>query len=370
MKIAIFLYDFHGGGAERVAVVFANQFHRMGHRVEVVVNKDRGPHRKNLDVDIPVRKLGSEQGWRNIFELARYFREEKPEVLFAHQTTPNLIAGFARLLAPCPVVVGVEHGEMQETYRMSPNWKAKVYYRTTPLVYGILDRLVCISRNVADSVRRFTHRNGLPIEVRPNPVIDERAATRKMQTPSIAWLADKTLPVIVAVGRMEEQKNYPLLLDAFAKVRANRPARLVILGEGSLKGQLEAQAQRLGIADDVLMPGFDDNPFACIRAADVLAMSSHWEGLPTVTIEALYCGTTVVSTLNSTGIVDILENGRHGILTPLGDADALAAGILQALDHPFDPAAQIARAEAFLAPRVAEVYLDLFRRLLAAKTAR
>jgi glycosyltransferase involved in cell wall biosynthesis len=155
------------------------------------------------------------------------------------------------------------------------------------------------------------------------------------------------------------QKDQATLLRAFARVRARRPARLLILGEGNQRLALEALARELGIAADVRMPGFVPNPLAYMRRAAVFVLSSAWEGLPTVLIEALACGCPVVSTDCPAGPAEILDYGRYGRLTPVGDVEALAAAITASVEDGPDRTALEQRALAFSAERAAVAYIGL-----------
>jgi glycosyltransferase involved in cell wall biosynthesis len=154
-------------------------------------------------------------------------------------------------------------------------------------------------------------------------------------------------------------KNFSLLLAAFARLRAQRPARLLILGEGRERLRLEAAAHELGIDADVALPGHVDNPYAAFSRASLFVLSSDWEGLPTVLIEALACGCPVVSTDCPSGPAEILERGRYGSLVPVGDAVALAHAMARTLDQPPAPETLRLRSEAFTLERSAGRYLDL-----------
>jgi glycosyltransferase involved in cell wall biosynthesis len=137
--------------------------------------------------------------------------------------------------------------------------------------------------------------------------------------------------VVLGVGRLTAQKDFPSLIRAFAKVRAQKPCRLVILGEGELRGELEALVASLDLSADVALPGFTDNPFAWMRQSSLFVLSSAWEGFGNVLVEAMACGTPVVSTNCPSGPAEILENGRWGRLVPVGDVDALADAMLATL---------------------------------------
>jgi glycosyltransferase involved in cell wall biosynthesis len=165
--------------------------------------------------------------------------------------------------------------------------------------------------------------------------------------------------VIVAVGRLAAQKDFATLLRAFARLRAQQPARLLILGEGRERPQLEALARELGIADAVAMPGYAENPFAALARADLYVMSSRYEGLPGALIQALACGCRIVSTDCPSGPAEILDHSRYGRLVPVGDEKALAGAMQEALAAPHDAQRQRERAALFSVPRAVDAYLEL-----------
>lgn len=167
------------------------------------------------------------------------------------------------------------------------------------------------------------------------------------------------MQVLVTAGRFVAEKDFPTLLRAFAILRARRPLGLLILGDGDLRTQLVELANDLGISRDIAMPGFAGNPFAYLARGDVFVLSSISEGLPTVLVEAMACGTPVVSTDCQSGPAEILDGGRYGPLVPVGDAEALAAAIESELDHPTDADMLKARARQFSGEAAATAYLAL-----------
>jgi glycosyltransferase involved in cell wall biosynthesis len=169
------------------------------------------------------------------------------------------------------------------------------------------------------------------------------------------WLGGG-VPLVLAVGRLHPQKDFPTLLRAFRIVRDARPARLVILGEGGERPTLEAEVARLNLGDDVALPGFVANPWAWLAKADLFALSSVWEGLPTVVIESLAVGTPVVATDCPHGPLEILDGGRFGKLVPVGDAAALGGAILAALAEPRRSAELAERGAEYSVPRSADAY--------------
>lgn len=234
------------------------------------------------------------------------------------------------------------------------------WMRSVPgLIRRFFPRADCVvgpSRGVVDDVREIT---GLPADrfrVIVNPVYRPEITELARQQPEHPWLADGDVPVIVAAGKLKPQKDYPTLLEAFARVREQRPVRLIILGRGPLREALTAQAEALGISADLDMPGHVKNPYAFFGNAAAFVLSSAWEGLPNVLIEAMACGSPVVSTDCPSGPIEILDGGRVGWLVPVGDAGAMAAAILATLDSPPEREAIIARARDFSFDRVIADY--------------
>jgi glycosyltransferase involved in cell wall biosynthesis len=221
------------------------------------------------------------------------------------------------------------------------------------------DCIVAVSEGVADDL---VSEVGLPrsaIRVIYNPVVTPELAARAEEPLVHPWLVPGSAPVLLAAGRLSAQKDFPTLLRAFARVRAARPARLIILGEGELRAQLEAQAVALGLGEDVQFPGFVENPYAYMRRAGVFVLSSAWEGFGIVLVEAMACGAPVVSTDCPVGPAEILEGGRYGPLVPIGDDGALAHAILSALDCPMDPERLRARAGDFALEKIGRQYLEV-----------
>ena len=192
-----------------------------------------------------------------------------------------------------------------------------------------------------------------------NPVVSAslvRAADRPAGHP---WLDRPGPQVVLATGRLIEQKDFPTLPAAFAKVLACRPARLIVLGKGPLLPALTAQAEELGVARHVDFPGFAENPYAFMAKAGVFVLSSRWEGLGNVLIQAMACGCPVVSTDCPHGPAEILEDGRWGELVPVGDSRALSEAMFRALDRLPPHEALRERASAFGVDQAVARYEEL-----------
>jgi glycosyltransferase involved in cell wall biosynthesis len=225
--------------------------------------------------------------------------------------------------------------------------------------------VVAVSSGVAEDLVATTGLRREHITVIHNPVVTPELEERAQAPLEHAWFAPGEPPVVLSVGRLVAPKDYPTLVRAFARVRAVRPARLVILGEGSQREALLALAAKLGIADDVTLPGFVANPFAYVSRCAVFALSSAWEGFGIVLVEALALGCPVVSTDCPSGPAEILEHGSHGLLVPVGDDEAMAQAILSAIEAPGDPERRKARAAEFAVDQAVDRYIETLRNAIS-----
>lgn len=283
--------------------------------------------------------------WRRLGALTGYLRERSPVALYAAGDSANLLALVARrnAAAPTRVVVGLHAvpGPSRRPERTGPlrGWLAeRPVFRALPQADGI----VAVSRGVAD---RWSRAAGIPrgrFTTIYNPVVGPDLPRLAAAVPDHPFFAPDAPPVILGVGRLAKEKDFATLVRAFTSVRERQPARLLILGEGPGRARLERQAADLDLAGEVSFPGHVENPYAFMARAGVLASSSRSEGLGIALIEALACGCPVVSTDCPVGPAEILESGRYGRLTPVGDPAALAEAILATLRKP--PARERSRA--------------------------
>jgi glycosyltransferase involved in cell wall biosynthesis len=219
------------------------------------------------------------------------------------------------------------------------------------------DAIVAISRGVAEDVARELRLPRERVHVIYNPVTTPRLLARAQQPLDHPWFAPGSPPVVLGVGRLVAQKDFATLLRAFARVREQRDARLLLLGEGRERDALEALVRELSIEPHVRLPGAVDNPYPYMTRAALLAVSSAWEGFGNVLVEALACGCPVASTDCPSGPSEILEGGLYGPLSPVGDAEGLARSIVALLDGPPERDGLRKRAELFSEERSAERYL-------------
>jgi glycosyltransferase involved in cell wall biosynthesis len=232
-------------------------------------------------------------------------------------------------------------------YQYYPSAKNKLAPLLFRLFYPWADTIVAVSHAAAQDIATMS---GIPrdrVKVIYNPATTPALLEKAQEPLDHPWFASGQPPVILAVGRLFKVKDFATLIRAFALVCQQRPARLMILGEGEERPALEALVQTLGIQDDVALPGFTPNPYVYMRHAAVFVLSSLSESFSNVVVEALAVGTPVISTDFPGGTREILDNGRYGTLVPVGDAQAMAAAICATLDEPPDSAALRQRANDF-----------------------
>lgn len=314
-------------------VTLAHGLADRGHAVDLVVASELGPYRHTVDHRVTVVDLKASRVAFSLPRLVRYLRWARPRVLVSTLDYANVVALWARSLARAATrVVVVEQNTISISAREASDWRQQVTPRLVARFYPWADHIVANSCGVADDLAAIT---GLPrarIEVISNPVVTAALWANTACRPMHPFFASGQPPVVLAAGRLTAQKDFPTLIRAFANVRHRHPAHLVILGEGRERPALEALVRQLGVGADVSLPGFVDNPHAYMANAAVFVLSSRWEGLPTVLIEALASGTRVVATDCPSGPREILAGGTHGALVPVGDTPAIAAAIAAALD--------------------------------------
>jgi glycosyltransferase involved in cell wall biosynthesis len=360
--LAFFLPNLEGGGAERVTLNLAAGFAARGFKTDLVLVRAEGPLLAHVPSAVRVLDLKAPAVLRSVRPLAAYLRRERPRVLLAALTSANLVAmASARMPGVSTRTVISIHCSMIEEMRDEPGLRSWALPWLIGRFHRWADAIVAVSEGAADDLVRAVRIPRERIDVIYNPIITPEVRRRALDPPPHPWFADAAGPVVIGVGRLTRQKNFPALVEAFALVMRQQPAaRLVILGEGPEREVIAAQVRRHGLEASVALPGFVDNPYACIARAAVFALSSDFEGLPTVLIESLALGTPVVSTDCPSGPREILRGGALGSLVPVGDIPALARAIVGALTSPrFSPPAEAL--ERFLPDVVLDQYQRLFR---------
>lgn len=345
-RLALFLPSLAGGGAERIMLNLAAGFTGRNYRVDLVLVKAIGEYMDRVPAGVRLVNLEASRPLTAVPALVRYLSGERPHALLATITNANLAALWALQLSGIPTCRCVVREASTLSVELAHS-SALNRLLVPPLMrctFAGAAAIVAPSRGVADDLAQITGIRRDSIKVIYNPVVSATLLARSRQLADHHWLTEEGVSIIIGIGRLTRQKDFPTLLRAFATVRHQRRARLIILGEGEDRPALAALARELGIADDFDLPGFIANPYAFLSRAALFVLSSRWEGLPGVLIEALACGVKVVATDCPSGAREILDDGTYGELVPVGDDGAMAAAMLRALSGEFvaaDPAAWI-----------------------------
>lgn len=361
-RIALFVPSLKVGGLENVFLALAHGLLDAGWGVDCVVMQGGGEFTPRLPDTAHIVTL-NRRAVSSVGPLVRYLRERRPTHLIAFSEPCNLAAVVARWWARVPVTIIVTvHNAMSVRTRYTTDRKEKLYPLLARYLYPRADRVVAVSHGVADDLAAFIGLERDRIDMLYNPLPISDIQTRGEAALDHRWFTAGQPPVILGVGRLEEQKDFPTLIRAFAHLRQQTEARLCIVGDGTQKAMLTELVRTLGIEGDVDFAGYDPNPFRYMRRADVFALSSVHEGFGVVIAEALACGCPVVSTDCPSGPAEILDGGRYGRLVPVGDAEALAAALRATLGETPDADALRARAAVFDAPQAINAYDALLRR--------
>ncbi len=335
-RLAIFLPTLVSGGTERSLMNLAVGFVNKGYPVDFLLAQCEGAFMPQFPDSVHLVELNHRhvKAIRTIISLpalVRYIRKERPAALFTGLHA-NLFAIWARRIAGVPLrLVISEQNTFSIHNQMLPIGIRQLMVELVRQNYPLADVISAVSEGVADDLSFSARIPRDRIRVIYNPIITPEMAGRVKEDINHPWFAPGELPVILSAGRLDPQKDYPLLISAFARVRQFIPSRLLILGEGSEQVALMSLARQLGIEGEVGFPGFVSNPYPYMARASVFVLSSKWEGLPTVLAEALFCGVPIISTDCPSGPREILREGLYGRLVPVGDVDCLTEAILSAL---------------------------------------
>ena len=361
-RIAIFVSFSGTGGVERMISNLASGMARRGLVVDLLLAKAQGGHLSAFPDGVRIIKLPSNHTLTSLFALRRYLSSDAPAALLAAKDRAIKTAVLARMWSGTRIrlagrlgtnvsaALGGKGRMRQALWRIG----MRAFYRHT-------DVIICVSEGVAEDVRGIT---GIPADrltVIRNPVVTPELRQLADRPADHPWLEEGEPPVILGVGRLTEQKDFATLIRAFARLQKRREARLIILGEGRRRADLQSLCIDLGVNEAVDLPGFKPNPYAYMARAAVFVLSSRWEGSPNVLTEALALGTPSVATDCPSGPREILQDGRIGPLVPMGDAARLAAAIEVMLESSPAPEQLRAAVAEYSVERSVAAYVEALR---------
>ncbi|SFR99019.1 glycosyltransferase [Sphingomonas jatrophae] len=337
LKICVAVARFSFTGVPLAQIRLARALAARGHDVELLFGEapqsglpDMGGARLVILGCASVRQM--------VGPLCAYLRRAQPDVVFSSQDHLNGAMLLAAILTRSRAKIsGSCRVNPFYTYSNRPFTRKWLFRQAMRAVMWRADALTCVSTAMIDEYRVFFRD---PPHVTVHNLIDDAPSRARIGEPvEHPWFTAKDRPIVVTAGTLSPRKGHGDLIAAFARlVEQKRDIRLVIFGEGPSRTELEAQVAALGIGDRVSMPGKVANPLRYFARADVFALTSHFEGLPNVLIEAMMCGCSLVATDCPSGSSEALGHGRYGRVVPVGDVPAIADAIGAQLDHPTDPA--------------------------------
>jgi glycosyltransferase involved in cell wall biosynthesis len=366
-KILLVISSLAGGGAERVVTLMLRYLDRRKFLPVLIIFKERNDYSDGLPADVKIICLKIQSNFNIaaiISSLSRVIQAERPELILSFLNDVNyftiMASFFTRFKAP--VLVSERNNPSHRLAETKRPWLHRLAVRC---FYPRATAVICVSQGVKDDLVANFH---LPPEkclVQYNPCdisrIQNLAAT-KVDHP---WF-NQEAPLLLACGRLSKQKNYSLLLKATFLALKDIPLRLAILGKGEDLSRLKACAASLGISPQVAFLGFQDNPYKYMARATALVSSSAYEGFPNVLIEAMACGTPVISTRCPFGPEEIIEHGINGLLVPVNDEQALTRAMVDLLTNPARQRRLAAggrkRADNFRAEKIVREYEGVFEK--------
>jgi glycosyltransferase involved in cell wall biosynthesis len=336
--IAFFLVDLGGGGAEKVMLSLANGFANKGLKIDLVLVRLEGDYLSLISPDIRVINFNSSRLITSLPLLIKYLRENRPKVLISALEDPNSVAIIAKKLARVETrVIVTIHNPISPTCRESTQLKRKLTPFFIRWLFPLADAVVSVSQGVSDDVKLLSGLSPEKLTVIYNPIFTPELLAKFHQPVDHSWLSEHQPPVILGVGRLSREKDFPTLINAFALVRKKYPVKLIILGQGEELENLKNLVAELRLVDDVDFVGFVANPYAYMAKAKMLVMTSLFEGFGNALVEGMLAGIPVISTDCVSGPSEILAGGKYGKLVAVGDDRSLATAMIETLANPLDP---------------------------------
>jgi glycosyltransferase involved in cell wall biosynthesis len=353
------------GGAERILFNLSRQWTLLGHDVTIFTIRSDEETLSLISKNVPIHNITKGTGPLRIYSIVKYLNSKKPDLLITSIFSNNVIAVICKYLVGYHLKVVIrEASNYPFASKKHLDLRDQMYKFFMPIVYPRADGAIAISKSIEIlyKTRYLVPEN--KIKRIYNPTITQELKTMSTHPVDQDELFESGVPTILGAGRLTEQKDFETLIRAFAILRDKKKARLIILGEGDQRDYLENLASQLGLKGDVFLPGFKHNPFAYMSRADLFVLSSIYEGLPNVLIEALACGTPVVSTDCESGPREILDNGRYGKLVPMKEPEIMAEAMFETLENPLSKDILQNRANYFSDERQALEYINFIEEVL------
>jgi len=318
MKITIITPNLNGGGAQKVAVNLANYYVSINHNVDLIVMVNSGPYLNLIDTEVNIIFLSIDKIRYAIFPLRKYLKVNKERYYLSVMRDSNIITGLASIGFKLNSLVYREASTLDKIKNLN-FIKKNIWYIILQFTYNKADKIIANSNNTKDDLVKYSITSSGKIIVIVNPVLPNNFIELANEDITDKWFLDNELKVILSVGRLSTEKNYKFLIECFFQLsKVNSSARLVIIGEGNEKDNLNNLINDLNLENIVKILNFKNNIYPYFKYAHIFALTSDFEGFGNVLVEALSQGTSVISTNCHGGPKMILNNGEFGNLIPIG----------------------------------------------------
>ncbi len=391
--IAFILNSLAGGGTEKVILTLAEEFISRGIKVDLLVCKHDGALIKNTPQGTNVIELKKHNRltlFKYIFKLPpvdwlslvailfsrkipkpfsripslqKYLALSKPEAILSSQNTVNIVSLWTKSLSTTNTNFIIRQSNfLSKSMPAGKNYiERKILLPLAKRWYKRADKIITVSHEIQDDLIKNFLINKNKITTIYNPLHLIKITKLASKKPDDPWFTD-SIPIVLAVGRLNKVKNYPLLFKAIKKVNEHQHVRLIVLGDGSERESLEHLANKLNIKSFMKMPGYMSNPYQYMKHSDVFALSSNHEGLPNVLQEAMACGCKIISTDCPSGPKEILSNGSYGKLIPVNDVDAMASAITASINENIDKNKLYRQASYISLDKIVNTYIKFISR--------
>lgn len=353
----------YGGGAEKVTMLLANELCERGWNITFLMSRVEGPYLERLNKNVQIVPLQYKNISKNVFAIAKYLREKKPSIFYSSMTYVNVVAGLAIILSNYRgKVIFSEHSNLSTRNKNNPGFLSKVITLIAKVVYKRANVIVCVSEGVKEDLK-ITFPELKNVKVIFNPI--ENYYTQKREL-------NNNIFRIVSMGRIDKEKNFALLIRAFSIVvnkcaGLGKKLELYILGDGNEKENLKLLIKDLNLENNVVLPGFMNNPAEILSSSNLFVLSSNREGFGNVIVEALSCGLPIISTDCPSGPSEILKRGKLGKLVPVNDVGSMADSIMETITSGIEistPQQRMERANDFSVEKIVNQYEFLFENCL------
>tara|TARA_B100001996_G_scaffold110537_1_gene83653 strand:+ start:4950 stop:6059 length:1110 start_codon:yes stop_codon:yes gene_type:complete len=317
VDVTFFLPNFHIGGAQKVALEIANGLSKRGKNIEIIVLNDEGLFKKNVSGQIKVKIIGKKRVILSLKYLIEYFKAINPISFFSAQTHGSFVVALAILISKWK---GRFITRQTNTHKSNKFRKFAIKDYLIHILFNfsnlVAHSVIAPSQGIASEIKNIEK-----VKVVPNPINFNQII--ELSKENIENSKVNKQRFILGVGRCVKQKRFEDLVKAFALTNLPNSIKLVIIGEGPERKKINETSKKCGIEDKVIVLDYEENPFKYMSKCELFVLTSGWEGMPSVLIQALACGAKVISTDCDHGPKEILNNGEYGSIVPVGDIEKI-----------------------------------------------